>query len=295
MSVNFEKHMLVAIEEAKISLREGNHGFGAVIVYENEIIAEDHDREEIDHHPTSHAEMNVIKKASKILGKDLKHCTIVSTHEPCPMCTSAIIWANIGTVVYGYSIEEAMKQGRRRIDIGCKELFLRSNREVKIIENILLEECSLLYNREVRNEIKKLHQCTDNALKGYNDLTTKKRIEWFRNDAGTDDNQGCENKEKAYRMFLRKLNITECEAPIIEKTNDRIVFHSMNFCPTLEACKILNLDTRHVCKLYNEKATDALIKQINPNLKFSRNYKKLRPYSDYCEEMIIDENAFYTR
>ena len=63
----------------------------------------------------------------------------------------------------------------------------------------------------------------------------------------------------------------------------------MNFCPTLEACKILNLDTRKICKLYNENATDVLIKQIDKNLIFVRNYKKLRPYSEYCEEMIIDE------
>ena len=291
MSIELEKYMHVAIEEAKMSLCEGNNGFGSVIVYKNEIIAKDHDREETDADPTSHAEMNAIRKASKILGKDLNLCTIVSTHEPCPMCTSAIVWANIGTVVYGYSIEEAIKQGRRRIDVRCRELFLRSNRNVKIVENILFEDCSLLYNRDVRNEIKKLYQCTDSALKEYNDLTTKKRIEWFRNHTETDENQGCDSKEKAYRLFLKKLNIAECEAPIIEKTSDRIVFHSVNFCPTLEACKILNLDTRHICQLYNEKSTDAFIKQINPNLKFCRNYEKLRPYSDYCEEMIIDERT----
>jgi tRNA(adenine34) deaminase len=65
-----------------------------------------------------------------------------------------------------------------------------------------------------------------------------------------------------------------------------IVFHSANFCSTLEACRILELDTRHVCRLYNEKATQELIRQIDPRLRFSRNYEKLRPQSAYCEEMI---------
>jgi hypothetical protein len=64
------------------------------------------------------------------------------------------------------------------------------------------------------------------------------------------------------------------------------MFHSMNFCPTLEACRILGLDTRHVCRKLNENATNILVKQIDTRLNFSRNYDKLRPYSEYCEEMI---------
>jgi hypothetical protein len=60
----------------------------------------------------------------------------------------------------------------------------------------------------------------------------------------------------------------------------------MNFCPTLEACRILELDTRNVCKKLNENSTGLLIRQLDNRLEFSRNYKKLRPYSEYCEEMI---------
>lgn len=65
------------------------------------------------------------------------------------------------------------------------------------------------------------------------------------------------------------------------------MFHSQNFCPTLEACKILGLDTRMVCKTVNEGPTDALVKQFYEKLEFGRNYDKLRPYSDYCEEMVF--------
>jgi hypothetical protein len=68
---------------------------------------------------------------------------------------------------------------------------------------------------------------------------------------------------------------------------NKIIFHSKNFCPTLEACKILEYDTRYICRHYNENSTDILVKQINRDLQFTRNYKKLRPYSEYCEEMII--------
>jgi hypothetical protein len=52
-------------------------------------------------------------------------------------------------------------------------------------------------------------------------------------------------------------------------------------------CKILNLDTRFVCRHLTEKPTTGLLRQIHPELRFTRNYKKLRPHPPYCEEMII--------
>jgi hypothetical protein len=57
-------------------------------------------------------------------------------------------------------------------------------------------------------------------------------------------------------------------------------------CPTLEACRILDLDTRRVCRLYNEGATGELLRQVDPRLVFRRNYEKLRPYAAFCEEII---------
>ena len=74
---------------------------------------------------------------------------------------------------------------------------------------------------------------------------------------------------------------------MVMKTDRKIVFHSQNFCPTLEACKILDLDTRVICKEVNEGPTNALVKQISERLEFRRNYEQLRPYCDYCEEMIV--------
>jgi tRNA(Arg) A34 adenosine deaminase TadA len=220
--INLEKYMQEAIYEAIISLREGNHGFGAVIVKDNEIISKAHDLEETNRDPTSHAEVNAIRLATMIIGKNLNGCILLSTHEPCPMCSTAIIWSGINHLAYGYSISESIKQGCKRINLPCEELFT----------NLL---------------------------------------------------------DSAYNLLLCRFNIDSSEAQIIDRTNHRIVFHSKNFCPTLEACKILNYDTRYICKYYNENSTNVLIKQIDHRLKFDRNYDKLRPYSDYCEEIIILE------
>jgi tRNA(adenine34) deaminase len=120
-----ETFMVMAIEEAMISLREGNRGFGAVIVKNNELIAKAHDTEKTVGDSTAHAEMIVIRFASSQLGRDLSGCVMIATHEPCPMCATAIIWSGITEIAFGYSIIEAIKQGRKRIDLSCRELFKR--------------------------------------------------------------------------------------------------------------------------------------------------------------------------
>jgi tRNA(Arg) A34 adenosine deaminase TadA len=63
--------MQLAIDEACLSHREGNHGFGAVIVHGENVIAQTHDTEELDQDPTAHAELKAIRVASAKVGKDL--------------------------------------------------------------------------------------------------------------------------------------------------------------------------------------------------------------------------------
>ena len=287
--INLEKYMQEAISEAMISLREGNHGFGAVIVKDNEIISKAHDLEETNQDPTSHAEINAIKLASMIIGKELNGCILISTHEPCPMCSTAIIWSGINHLVYGYSISESIKQVCQRINLPCEELFTRAEKEIKVDKNVLIDQCNILYRKDVRSEIKRLRNVTIEKLNDYNTDSIRRRLDWFKEKRSTFSFINHNLLDSAYNLLLCRMNIDSSKAQIIDRTDHRIVFRSRNFCPTLEACKILNYDTRYICKNYNENATDVLIKQIDHRLKFDRNYDKLRPYSDYCEEMIILE------
>lgn len=74
---------------------------------------------------------------------------------------------------------------------------------------------------------------------------------------------------------------------VIEETKNKIVFRSRNFCPILEACKELKLDTNIVCRLIYEIPVQKICKQINPKMIFTRNYRiGLRPDNEYCEEMF---------
>ena len=279
-----EQHMKIAIEEARLSLRDGNFGFGAVMVRDEEVLARAHDSEETDADPTAHAELAAIRSASRLTGKDLSSCTLVSTHEPCPMCSAAIAWARIPRVAFGYGIVEAIAQGRRRMAASCEEIFQRVGAKVAVERGILKEECAILYNDEVRRELKRLRLATDEQLQAYDRERAVRRIEWYQ--AQQWPSQMDDSLELAYQVLLRKLGIHPDQAPVVHKDAKTLVFHSMNFCPTLEACKILELDTRRVCKLHNEISPAALVKEVDSRLVFSRNYDRIRPHSEYCEEQI---------
>ncbi len=284
--IDFSEFMLVAIDEAELSLREGNCGFGAVVVRNGEIVIKSHDTEKTDGDPTAHAELSAIQKAVALLGRHLDGCQIVSTHEPCPMCATAILWSGIEVVVYGYSIREALRQGRNRIDLPCREIFDRAKKDIVVHEDVLHEQCSVLYNGEVRKQIEMLRNADEAALRQMADALAKKRIAWVEAHRSEIPCDGNDPVSVAYQLLIRKLGIPPEQVPILDRGPSYLRFASRNFCPTLEACRILGLDTRIVCKILTERPTNEFLRQIHPKLRFSRNYDSLRPYGKYCEEEI---------
>ena len=86
-----EKFFEICIKEAKISYQHGDVPIGAVIVKNNKIIAKAHNTREKKHDITGHAEINVIKKAAKKLGRwNLSDCLLYVTLAPCSMCKDVI-------------------------------------------------------------------------------------------------------------------------------------------------------------------------------------------------------------
>ena len=113
------KYMKIAKELAEENL-ETNYGgpFGACIVKEGKIIGKGSNHVLKNNDPTAHAEVVAIRNACKHLGTyDLSNCEIYTSCYPCPMCLSAIIWANIKVVYYGNTKEDAE-------DIGFRDDFI---------------------------------------------------------------------------------------------------------------------------------------------------------------------------
>ncbi len=107
--------MKYGIDKARETMNKNYGGpFGAVIVKDGEVVAVSSNTVLRDYDATAHAEVNVIREAGKKLHTyDLSGCILYTTSYPCPMCLSAIMWANIREVYYGASLDDAEKIGFR--------------------------------------------------------------------------------------------------------------------------------------------------------------------------------------
>ena len=110
------RYMELAKQNAEDGINRGEGGpFGAVIIdKEGNIISNGNNQVIKNNDPTAHAEIVAIREACKKLNTyDLSDYILYTSCEPCPMCLSAIIWANIKEVYYGCTKEDAGEIGFR--------------------------------------------------------------------------------------------------------------------------------------------------------------------------------------
>ena len=113
---------------------------GAVLVSSTgSVIAEGFNKRELLSDPTSHAEIEVIRAAGKLLGDwRLTDCTLVVTLEPCVMCAGAIQAARIPRVIFG-AYDELVGAAGSRYDL-LRDKALGS--QVEVIGGVLEKECA---------------------------------------------------------------------------------------------------------------------------------------------------------
>ena len=139
-----EKLMMEALKEAQIAYSLQEIPVGAIIVYQNKIIARAHNRKEELQDPTAHAEILALKKAAQILKTwYLKDTTLFVTLEPCPMCAYAMIQARIDRLVIGAADPKTGAAGSV-INITQNKKF---NHQLRVTKNILNKECSLILKK----------------------------------------------------------------------------------------------------------------------------------------------------
>jgi tRNA(adenine34) deaminase len=99
--------MKAALEQAQIAFDLGEIPIGAVVVWDQKIIARGHNQTEQLKDPTAHAEMIAITAACNQIGsKYLSEATVYVTIEPCLMCTGALYWSKVKHIVFGASDEK---------------------------------------------------------------------------------------------------------------------------------------------------------------------------------------------
>jgi tRNA(adenine34) deaminase len=94
--------MAAALAEAHQAAERGEVPVGAVLVFENRIIARAGNRTIAECDPTAHAEIVALRAAAKTLENyRLLDSILYVTIEPCAMCCGAMIQARIARLVYG--------------------------------------------------------------------------------------------------------------------------------------------------------------------------------------------------
>lgn len=139
--------MSLAINLAKQSALEGEVPVGAVITFQNQVIAQGRNRREQQNNSLCHAEIEAIYSACNKLERwRLSGCSIYVTLEPCPMCAGAIINSRIERVVYG---ADDVKAGSCNSVINLFELPY--NHKPKLTYGTLKDECSKVLSDFFKN------------------------------------------------------------------------------------------------------------------------------------------------
>lgn len=153
------EYMKIAKELADNNLITNNGGpFGACVVKDGKIIGKGYNNVLVGNDPTAHAEVMAIREACKNINSyDLSGCELYTTCYPCPMCLSAIIWANINKVYYGNTKEDASMIGFR--DDFIYDFIKNNNSDSNVLElkNIDRDETIKTFNNYKEKQDKTIY------------------------------------------------------------------------------------------------------------------------------------------
>ena len=139
--MNDEYFMEKAIELSALAAEHGNEPFGAVLVKDNQIVYTNENQIYTKNDPTFHAEMGLLRLFCAETGiTDLRDYTLYSSCEPCFMCSGAMVWLNLGRLVFSAGnndLEEML--GNKGCDCSAV-VFENSFRQPKVTAGILREK-----------------------------------------------------------------------------------------------------------------------------------------------------------
>ncbi len=137
-------YMRQALSLAARAADVGEVPVGALIVFENSVIAEAYNERETLASALAHAEITVLRAACEKLGRwRLSGCTLFVTLEPCVMCAGALVQARVDRVVYGARDPKA----------GAVESLYqvlsdaRLNHRPEVLGGVLAEECGQILSQ----------------------------------------------------------------------------------------------------------------------------------------------------
>ena len=117
--------------------RRGDPPFGALLVSpHDEVVAMASNCQVSGGDPTAHAEIELLRTAARDGHRPpLRGYTVVVNAEPCSMCASALVKAEVGSLVYGAPHEPHMDP-----DLDVAAVFARARRPPDVTAGVLADE-----------------------------------------------------------------------------------------------------------------------------------------------------------
>ena len=139
-TIEHQKFMTIALEEAKKGKDKGNAAIGSVIVCDNQVIGKGHNIVTTDGDITMHAEIAALRNASLVSGvSDFTGCILYTTMEPCMMCVGAIVVSGVTTLVMGGNYASSTgSYGDYQVN---KAFLLVERNNITVIRGVMVEEC----------------------------------------------------------------------------------------------------------------------------------------------------------
>jgi guanine deaminase len=150
--------MQLAIEKCRQGIAAGQSPFGCAIERGNKVLSCSHNTVVLTTDITAHAEVNAIREACRAVGDIFLDGSIVATTcEPCPMCMAALHWARVDTVYYGATIADADTAGFNELQLPAAELLRLGGSKLKLVPQVLPEECKTLFAEWKANPKRKVY------------------------------------------------------------------------------------------------------------------------------------------